>query len=390
MAAPNWPSKAVFVGDNLHVMRGMNSESVDLIYLDPPFNSKRNYAAPVGSKAAEAAFKDSWTLDDVDVVEHDVFREKEPGLYAVVASAKESHSTGMFSYLLMMAMRLLELRRLLRSTGSIYLHCDPTASHYLKMVMDAVFGRDKFLNEIIWGYGLGGSSKRLYSKKHDVILFYSKTDRYFFDKPRIRATSQMMKGQMKGCMDTWMDIPSLNNMAKERTGYPTQKPLALLDRIIEASSAPGAVVFDPFCGCATTMVSADSLGREWVGCDLSPKAVELVVERIRDSKGMWADITALKEPPRRTDKGKPLTATPKRDHKKVLYGGQEGYCGGCGTHFMPQYLEMDHIIPRSKGGTDHADNFQLLCGPCNKLKRDRSHSHLVAELASRPVATWLS
>ncbi len=197
MAEPNWPQRAVFVGDNLHVMRGMNSESVDLIYLDPPFNSNRNYAAPVGSKAAEAAFKDSWTLDDVDVVEHDVFREKEPGLYAVVASAKESHSTGMFSYLLMMAMRLLEMRRLLRNTGSIYLHCDPTAGHYLKMLMDAVFGRDQFLNEIIWGYGLGGSSKRLYSKKHDVILFYSKTSRYFFDKPRVPATSQMMRGQMK-------------------------------------------------------------------------------------------------------------------------------------------------------------------------------------------------
>ena len=150
MGKPNWTNKTVFVGDNLHVMRGMNSESADLIYLDPPFNSNKDYAAPVGSKAAEAAFKDTWALADVDVIEHDVFRDQERGLYSVIATAKETHSKGMFSYLLMMAVRLMELRRILKPTGSIYLHCDPTASHYLKLLMDAIFGYHDFRNEIIW------------------------------------------------------------------------------------------------------------------------------------------------------------------------------------------------------------------------------------------------
>ena len=142
--ATNWKPNTIFTGDNLHVMRGMNSESVDLIYLDPPFNSNRAYAAPIGSQAAGTAFKDTWTLSDVDMMEHNRFKDENKGLYALIASSREAHSKGMFSYLMMMSMRLIEMRRLLKPTGSIYLHCDPTASHYLKLVMDAVFGREKF------------------------------------------------------------------------------------------------------------------------------------------------------------------------------------------------------------------------------------------------------
>ena len=139
----NWSDKTLFVGDNLHVLRGMNSETVDLIYLDPPFNSNRNYAAPIGSRAAGAAFKDAWTLSDIDLVEHQGLKENHPGLYAVIDAAGTAHSKGMKSYLIMMAVRLLELRRVLKDTGSLYLHCDPTASHYLKLTCDAVFGRAK-------------------------------------------------------------------------------------------------------------------------------------------------------------------------------------------------------------------------------------------------------
>ena len=295
---PNWPNKTVFVGDNLHVMRGMNSESVDLIYLDPPFNSNRNYAAPVGSKAAEAAFKDTWTLDDVDVIEHDVFRDRERGLYTVIATARETHSKGMFSYLLMMAVRLLEMRRLLKPTGSIYLHCDPTASHYIKLVMDAVFGRKAFRNEIIWCYRKWSVGTLQFVRNHDVILFYAVGEPNTFNVQTVPVgpgTLKRWKGKKQRavfvdgvrqatatnevatnpCPD-WWNISILNPNAKERVGYPTQKPLALLDRIIKASSNEGDVVFDPFCGCATTMVSADSMGRRWVGCDLSTKAVDLV------------------------------------------------------------------------------------------------------------------
>ena len=150
MGEPNWANRTIFTGDNLDVMRGMNSESVDLIYLDPPFNSNRIYSAPVGSEAAAAAFKDAWTMDDVTAEEHGEVAERNPALYAVIDAAGQAHGKPMKAYLTMMGTRLLEMQRVLKSTGSIYLHCDPTAGHYLKMLMDSVFGRDNFRNEIVW------------------------------------------------------------------------------------------------------------------------------------------------------------------------------------------------------------------------------------------------
>ena len=143
----NINSKTIFTGDNLPIMRGMNSESVDLIYLDPPFNSNANYAAPIGSEAAGAEFKDTWTLRDVDIAWLDLIEAKHPALNRVIHAAMTNSDK---SYLIYMAVRLLEMRRILKSTGSIYLHCDPTMSHYLKLVMDAVFGKVNFRNEIIW------------------------------------------------------------------------------------------------------------------------------------------------------------------------------------------------------------------------------------------------
>ena len=168
---PNFHAKTIWTGDNLPVMRGMNSNSVDLIYLDPPFNSNTNYAAPIGSKAAGAAFKDTWTLSDIDIEWIDQIEDQEPLLYQVLLAAMTDSDK---SYLVYMAIRLLEMRRVLKETGSIYLHCDPTMSHYLKLEMDAIFGRDMFLNEIVWAYGLGGSSSRFYSRKHDILLFYGR------------------------------------------------------------------------------------------------------------------------------------------------------------------------------------------------------------------------
>ena len=143
MARQNFRNRTLWTGDNLDVMRGLNSETVDLIYLDPPFNSNRNYAAPIGSEAAGAAFKDTWTLSDVDEAWHGEIAEANPALYQVVGAARLSHGKGMQAYLTMMAVRLLEMRRLLKPTGSVYLHCDPTASHYLKQLMDVVFGAGK-------------------------------------------------------------------------------------------------------------------------------------------------------------------------------------------------------------------------------------------------------
>ena len=162
MTAPNWQNRTLWTGDNLDIMRGMNSESVDLIYLDPPFKSDKKYSAPIGSAAAGAAFKDTWTLSDVDEAWHGEIAEKDPTLYAIIDAAGLSHGKSMKSYLIMMAVRLLEMRRLLKPTASLYLHCDPTASHYLKMLLDAIFGRNTYRNEIAWYYtnklGTGGTS----------------------------------------------------------------------------------------------------------------------------------------------------------------------------------------------------------------------------------------
>ncbi len=173
MGTPNWSNRTLWTGDNLDIMRGMNSESVDLIYLDQPFNSNRNYSAPIGSEAAGAAFKDTWTLSDVDEAWHGEIADREPTLYAIIDAAGLSYGKGMKSYLIMMAVRLLEMRRLLKDTGSIYLHCDPTASHYLKMLMDAVFGQRNFRNEVVWRRTKGRSDAGRFGRVHDTILFYA-------------------------------------------------------------------------------------------------------------------------------------------------------------------------------------------------------------------------
>lgn len=383
MGKPNWKNRTLWTQDNLDVLRGMNSESVDLIYLDPPFNSNKTYSAPIGSEAAEAAFKDTWTLDDVDLAWHGEVAEREPALYSILDAAGFSHSKGMKSYLIMMAVRLMELKRILQPTGSIYVHCDSTAGAYLKMLMDAVFGRRNFRNEVIWKYGLGGSSPRIWSKKHDCILFYSKSKSWYFDKPLEPASSVLMKGRMKGMTDVW-DIPTINNMAKERTGYPTQKPLALLERIVKASSNRGDVVLDPFCGCATALVAAEVHGRHWAGIDISHRAQSLVQSRIREKVAVLRSFRPIAgtDAPERTDQGKlPNYKT----HKHTLFGKQEGTCGGCLTAFPFRNLTVDHIVPRSKGGTDHLDNLQLLCGACNSTKGDGSQAELKARLKAQGV-----
>ena len=438
--------KTIFTGDNLPIMRGMNSESVDLIYLDPPFNSNANYAAPIGSEAAGAEFKDTWTLNDVDVAWLDLIEAKHPALNRVIHAAMTDSDK---SYLIYMAVRLLEMHRILKSTGSIYLHCDPTMSHYLKLVMDAVFGKGNFLNEVVWKRTAAHNDSAVYGCIHDTILYYSKGDsptlneqyqpysdeylkRYrhtdengkrFLDRdltagslsgggypyewngitkiwrcpfttmqeyhksgklyytrngtPRLKQFLDDMPGVP--VQDVWIDIPPINSQAKERVGYPTQKPLALLDRIIKASSNEGHVVFDPFCGCATTLVAADRLQREWIGIDISAKAAELVVERIRTHQGLFEDIVPRTDIPRRTDLGDiPRYNAPK--NKTLLYGEQAGNCNGCGEHFQTQHLEIDHIIAKSVGGTDHIENLQLLCGHCNRIKGDRGQEYLLSRL----------
>jgi len=171
---PNFKSGTVWTGDNLPVMRGINSACIDLIYLDPPFNSNENYAAPIGSQAAGAAFKDTWTLSDIDVYEHGELAERNPAAYAVIDAARQTHGKSMMSYLIMMAVRLMEMRRILKATGSIYLHCDDTASHYLKLLMDAVFGARNYRNHIVWRRATSHNDPRRYGRICDHILYYAK------------------------------------------------------------------------------------------------------------------------------------------------------------------------------------------------------------------------
>ena len=179
MAEANFTNRTVWVGDNLHVMRGINSECVDLIYLDPPFNSNQDYAAPIGSIAAGAAFKDTWTLSDIDVHEHGELADRNPAAYSVIEAARNASGKSMMSYLIMMAVRLIEMERILKPTGSLFLHCDPTASHYLKLLMDAIFGRDNFRNEIIWKRtNTKGDARRNLPKNHDILLRYTNSDNW--------------------------------------------------------------------------------------------------------------------------------------------------------------------------------------------------------------------
>ena len=165
----NFKDRTLWTGDNLPILRGLNSESVDLIYLDPPFNSKANYAAPIGSKAAGAEFKDTWTLTDINVEWVNLIETKHPALYRVVLAAMTDSDK---SYLIYMATRLLEIRRILKPKGSIYLHCDPTMSHYLKLVMDAVFGKREFRNEIIWKRNSSHNDSKAFGRVVDSLLFY--------------------------------------------------------------------------------------------------------------------------------------------------------------------------------------------------------------------------
>ncbi len=330
----------LFYGDNLKVMREqIDDESVDLIYLDPPFNSQATYNILFKDEAGQAppsqikAFTDTWhwpdaaeDYDDLRISAPDNVRRLLEGLYDFIGPC------AMMAYLVMMTSRLLEMKRVLKKTGSIYLHCDPTASHYLKIILDRIFGTKNYKNEIAWCYKERELSKKHWNKKHDIILFYVKNPNipYTFNwqsvtmgyssgtlakfnltdkdgrRYQIRGKGGPYTGKhglspdieeehpelvYRDYLDTkpgvlprdwWSDIPFINRAARERLGYPTQKPMALLARIIEVSSKPGDTVLDPFCGCGTTIEAAEKLGRKWIGIDITHLAIQLIRKRLND------------------------------------------------------------------------------------------------------------
>ncbi|AUC61382.1 site-specific DNA-methyltransferase (adenine-specific) [Cyanobacterium sp. HL-69] len=346
----------LFYGDNLEVLRRhIKDESVDLCYIDPPFNSKRNYNQIYNNigkedRAQAQAFIDTWTWDDLANIGLAEIKENYYGKFtaqviALISGLEAVLGKGsLFAYLVNMTLRITEIHRVLKPTGSFYLHCDPSASHYLKLVLDAIFcsqGGD-FLNEIIWCYGERCLSKRYFNKKHDVIFLYSKlTNNHIFNyqivadeysestkkkfryidennrRFRLRGRNVPEAGNLRRKTDIplkyeceftyrqyldesdgvlakdWIELPFINQMSRERLGYPTQKPEALLEKIIKASSNEGDVILDAFCGCGTTIAVAERLNRPWIGIDITYQSISLILKRLEDSfgKGVLDKIT---------------------------------------------------------------------------------------------------
>ena len=486
MGEPNWTNRTLFHGDNLDFLRAMNSESVDLIATDPPFNKGRDFHATPDSLAKGAKFQDRWSWErDVHEEWTDQIKDDYPRLMEAIESAKHAHSDGMGAFMCFMAVRLLAMRRVLKPTGSIYLHCDPTASHYLKAIMDAIFGQKNFQNEIVWKRtttvkGNFGQSSKFFGPVTDTLLFYSKTKDHQFNQPFAPYSEEYIErsyrhierdtgrryqlvsmtgpgGASKGnpqyevmgvtrywryskeqmadliakglvmqpkpggvprrkyyldegrgvaVQSLWEDIPNLHAHAKERTGYPTQKPLELYERIVKASSNEGDMVLDPFCGCATTLVAAERLNREWVGIDIWDEAHETVIQRLQreglagpdgslgEALPLYGKIHYSREPLERTDSGetatvaletinrKQLAAWQKLSHKQMVAILQEAQadadepklvvCAGCGRKLEPEFMELDHLTPKSEPhSTNDLSNRILLCRPCNGRKSNR-------------------
>jgi site-specific DNA-methyltransferase (adenine-specific) len=414
----------LFYGDNLAILREhIDDESVDLIYLDPPFNSNANYnvlfRAPGGeqSQSQIEAFEDTWHWNTTaERAYSEVLQSGNSDAANMLAAMRSFLGTNdMMAYLAMMAVRLIELHRVLKPTGSLYLHCDPTASHYLKLLLDAVFGPTNFQNEITWKRTSTHSDSRTWSRVADKLFFYTKTNNFAWNTPREphgeayleskfrfadedgrryrlhditspsprpkmmyewrgfpfppkgwrfeRSTMERLDREQRiwypafkdgtldfskrpqvkryldemsgGVMGTvWTDIAPLNSQAQERLGYPTQKPLALLERILAASSNEGEVVLDPFCGCGTTVHAAQKMGRRWIGVDVTHLAVGLIQRRLRDAFPM-AEFQVL--------------GTPKD------IGGARALAGADKHQFQLWALSMiDNAVPY-KGGRKGAD-----------------------------------
>ena len=408
-------NRTVFCRDNIEILRRIDSNTIDLIYLDPPFNKNKSFYAPIGSKAEGASFRDTWYEGDIKNEQLDLLIEKHPNIYSFIhgiTGIRGQNKTDR-NYLIYMAVRLIEMHRILKDTGSLYLHCDQTMSHFLKILLDCIFGGNNFRNEIVWCYhGPGSPKMRQFNRKSDTIFWYSKSNqKWVFNSDTVRIPFKDAKQTLRSAMSTtgtfskediekyrekgkipenWWEMRIAARSKKEYLGYPTQKPIALLERIIKASSNKGDLILDPFCGCATACLVAEQLERKWIGIDVSDKAFELVqfrLDSIKDELPTDGSITSKKlffrkDIPTRTDLGK-IKKYNHPDNKKHLYGAQAGNCNGCETHFEIIHLEVDHIISRDSGGGDELNNLQLLCGNCNKTKGAHSMEYLKQKLNTR-------
>ena len=489
----NFRNRTLYHGDNLEFLRGINSETIDLVATDPPFNKGRDFHATPDSLAAGAQFRDRWSwrrdiLGDEDEggdgVNHqdwvDAIQDDWPALWAVIDWSRMTYGDDMGAFLCWLGVRVLEMHRVLKPTGALYLHCDDMAAAYITTMLDAIFGRDNRRGIITWkrhGSAAKGSQHgiKAWPRITDNILVYAKTPdavtrstrpltdeeavaqfprvddrgrRYYKEHGNIWRTPSM--GPRPNLCYEWRGYrnphPSGWRLSKERleeeyqrgaiviredgrlerrkfqedyegvpvpnlwdditnaldknqsTGYPTQKPVDLYRRIIRASSNPGDLVLDPFCGCATTLIAAEQEGRQWVGMDLWEGALDLVTSRLEKECGgedehgqaqLWRGTVHIeRSAPERTDDGAvaapPLKVPKKKARKRppepgpvlpraemvaLLLEQQEGKCAGCNRKYDdPLIWEIDHRIPRSEGGVNHHSNRCLLCPPCNRIK----------------------
>jgi site-specific DNA-methyltransferase (adenine-specific) len=284
----NPPTNSLFCGDNLDILpERIADQSIDLIYADPPFNSGKPYHHTERKKDAPS-FTDMWRFDfaqyrsTLDAIPLPFAR----ALAALFGLFGENDAT---AYCVFLAPRLAEMQRVLKPTGSLYLHLDTRMSHAARIMLDAAFGRENFRNEIAWSYRTGGAGKKHFARKHDVVLFYTASNDYTFHPQyeRVRYHKKFFSAKKDEAgyyadvlmRDVW-EIPAVINVSSERTGYPTQKPQALLERVIAASSNEGDLVLDPFCGSGTTLVTAKNLNRKWIGIDLNEEALAIAKERL--------------------------------------------------------------------------------------------------------------
>ncbi len=451
-------NRTLFIADNLNLLDQLDNESIDLICIDPPFAKNQTWVGalrpPLSDEERElelatladwdirnraeaadagiewpdgenglAKFQDIWRWED-DVHEEwlQKIKRKYKPLNRVIKATRYTHGEDTAAYLTYMAIRLVEMHRVLKPTGSLYLHCDPTASHYLKALMDGIFGRENFQNEIVWYYGGGGASKKRFARKHDIILFYAKSSRWTFNVDDIRVPYKWTEGQRradgssrdydKGKLpDDVIELHGVMPWAGERTGYPTQKPVALAERIVKASTNPGDIVLDCFAGCAYVPVAAERNGRQWIACDMSPRALTVLRrqfakfryaingEQQGDEPPLIADadvtVRSPKDLPVRTDESpepirtatlqppkfkKPASIIPEKEMLEFLLelSGYMAWCCGFANR-MPDgsivrttnNFHLDHTDPGSKGGSNQIPNRAPMCPKHNIQKSNR-------------------
>lgn len=421
MPDANFQHRTVFHGDCLRVMRGINSDSIHLIATDPPFNKNRDYyATPEDLEDGRSiGFTDRWSWREMqDESLSDLMRHPDTRLRNLVSVYDQVWGETMAAFITFLSVRALEMYRILKNDGTLYWHCDSTASHYIKPMLDAIFGRENFRDEIVWFKGSRGTRRRRrYQQEHETILRYSKSDAFTWNQPigqyrdkslarynkidehgkryalisRTRTDGSRYygktypKGKFQGDV---IDIPLLGSTSKEkkRHGYPTQKPQALYELLVSASSNPGDWVLDPFCGCATTLGAAESLGRKWLGIDIWKGATKEVHKRLGNKKAKRET-----EIPERTDERETVfdalvglapaelavsvstlnasTEKTVRELKHEKLGGRSfGQCFACEGWFAKDELTIDHDPPRMYGGRNTHEHTELMCESCNHQK----------------------